>query len=127
MIVNKEKGFTLIEIIVFIVVTGLLMATLLIGMNTALRQSSQVHQEFLGLQAAKACMEWLLVQRQLKGYATYGCSSTPSTANCPALSGYTLSASVTCTTWNSDPTYKTITVTVSGLASVSLSTQIGNF
>lgn len=120
-------GFTLIEVLVFIVVSGLLMSTILLSATTALRESPSVHQQWVALQTARQCMEWFLDQRRLNGYAILSCPSTPSATACSAPSGYSVSTSVTCTTWNSDTEYKTITVTVSGLASASLSTQIGNF
>lgn len=123
----RQAGFTLIEILVFIIVSSLLMSTLLLGANTALRSSPTVHQQWVAMQVAKKCMEWFLDQRRLNGYSTLTCPSTPTASACTAPSGFSVSNSVACTTWNSDTSYKTITVTVSGLSSASVSTQIGDY
>ncbi len=124
---NKQSGFTLIELVVFIVVSGLLMGTILLGVNAALNKTPQVHEQWVAINTASGCMETLLEQRRLSGYSVFSCPSTPSTSACVLPSGYTLSASVSCTTWDSDTNYKTMTVSVGGLADASLSTQIGNF
>lgn len=127
MVYKRQYGFALIEVVVFIVVTSLVMSTLLLSANTALRNSPSIHQQWVALQTAKGCMEWFLDQRRLNGYTAISCPSTPSASACSAPAGYSVSTSVACTTWNSDTEFKTITVSVTGLASVSISTQIGNY
>lgn len=122
-----QQGFTLIEVVVFVVISSLLMAVLLLGATTALRSTPAVHQQWVAMQVARQCMEWFLEQRRLNGDASLSCPSTPSSSLCAVPSGYALSTSINCTTWNSDTTYKTITVTVSGLANATLSTQIGSY
>lgn len=119
-------GFTLIEVLVFIIVTGLLMSTLFVGGTYALRSSPEVHEQWVALQVARGCMEWFVQQRRLNGYSQFTCSSAPSTSSCPAPSGYTITASVTCPTWNGD-SYKQITVSVGGVSTASVSTQFGDY
>lgn len=126
-IYSHQQGFTLIEILVFIVVSSLLMSTILLGAMTALRSAPGVHQQWVAMQTARQCMEWFLEQRRLNGYTALSCPSTPSASACSAPSGFSVSTSISCTTWNSDTSYKTITVTVSGLANASLSAQIGDY
>ena len=123
----KQRGFTLIEALVFIVVSGLLLSVLLLGSVTALRNAPNVHQQWLAMQLARQCMEWFIEQRRLNGYTTFSCPSTPSVSACAAPSGFSVNTSVSCTTWNSDTHYKTITITVSGLANTSLSAQVGDY
>lgn len=118
-------GFTLIEILIFIVVTGLLMTTMMVGTTTALRNTPVIHQQWVAIQTARRCMEWLLEQRRLNGYAFLSCPSTPTISACSAPSGYAVAVSVSCTTWNNDPNYKILAVSVNGLANASLSLQIG--
>lgn len=120
-------GFTLIELLVFIIVTSLIMSTLLLSAMQTLRNAPATHQQWVAMQTAQQCMEWFLDQRRLVSYASLTCPSTPSPAACTAPSGFSVSTSIACTTWNSDANYKTITVSVSGLASLSISTQIGNY
>lgn len=124
---RKIHGFTLLELLVFIVVIGILMNTLLLNAITGLRASASIRRQWVAVEAARGCMEWFLGQRRYVGFASLACPSTPSTASCNMPSGYTATANITCTTWNSDTTYKTITVNVAGLASASLSTQIGSY
>ena len=117
----------MIEILAFIVVSGLLMSVILLGANSALRTTPTVHRQWVAIQTAQECMEWYLEQRRLNGYSALTCPSTPSASACSAPSGSSVSTSIACTTWNSDTNYKTITVTVSGLASAVLSTQVGEY
>jgi type II secretory pathway pseudopilin PulG len=121
------SGFTLIELLVFIVISGLVMSTLLIGALQTLRKVPTTHFQWVAIETAQRCMEWFLDQRRINGYATLTCPSTPSPTACSAPSGYSVSTSITCTTWNSDSNYKTITVSVTGLASVSLTTMVGDY
>lgn len=127
MMMKRAQGFTMIEIIVFIVVTGLLVSTMLLGAYQSLQKAPEVHQQVVALQTAERCLEYFLGQTRMNGYATLSCPSTPSATACAAPSGFSVSTSVTCTTWNSDSNFKTITVSVSGASSVSLSTMVGNF
>lgn len=123
---HKHKGFTLIEVLAFIIVSGLLMSVLLLGSVSALRSSPSVHYQWVAMQIGRQCMEWFLEQRRLNGYSTFSCPSSPTASACAAPSGFSINTSISCTTWNSDTHYKTITVTISGLASASLSAQVGD-
>lgn len=124
---KSDHGFTLIEILVFIVVSSLLMTTILLSSFNGLRRAPTVHHQWVALQTARSCTEWFLNQRRLLGYATISCPSTSVPAACTAPAGYTVGVSVQCSTWNTDSNYKTITVNVTGLASASLSTAIGSY
>jgi type II secretory pathway pseudopilin PulG len=125
--IRHVLGFSYIELLVFIIVTSILMTVLLLASTTALRGAPAVQNQWVALETARGCMEWFVDQRRLNGYATITCPSTPSTSNCAVPSGFSASASVACTTWGGDSNYKTITVSVSGLSSASLSTQIGSY
>ncbi|OGT45846.1 MAG: hypothetical protein A3E83_00520 [Gammaproteobacteria bacterium RIFCSPHIGHO2_12_FULL_41_20] len=120
-------GFTLIEILVFIVVSSILMSVILIGATTALLNTPNVHQQWVALRTVQTCMEWFLGQRHLNGYTSLACPSTPTASVCSAPAGYSISTAVSCTTWNSDSTYKTLSITVSGVAGASASVQIGDY
>lgn len=123
----KQVGFTLIEVLVFIVVSSLLMSVLLLGSNNALRSSPSAHNQWVAVQTARRCMEWFLDQRRLKGYTSLTCPSTPVASACVAPSGFNVTNSISCTTWNSDTGYKTVTVSVTGLGSASLSVMLGAY
>lgn len=120
-------GFTLIEVLVFIIVTGFLLNILVLASMTALRATPAIHHQWIAIQSARKCMEWFLGQRRLQGYNTLTCPSTPSPGICAPPAGYAATINVSCSTWNGDSLYKTITVNISGLANASVSTQIGNY
>ena len=123
----KVRGFALIELLVFIIVTGLLMTGLVLSLKTPLTKTPSVHQQWVALQTAEQCMEWYINQRRLNGYTAFSCPSSSVPTACTAPSGYTIATNVSCTTWNSDTNYKTVTVTMSGLAAVALSMQVGEY
>lgn len=125
---NKYSGFTLIELVLFIVVTGILASTiLLVLVNTALKTPID-RQQVIALENAQQCMEWYLGQRALNGYSSITCSASPSTPTiCVLPSGYNFSNSITCTTLSSDPSYKLITVTVSGAGDATLTSLIADY
>jgi type II secretory pathway pseudopilin PulG len=124
---RKFAGFTIIEVVAFIIVTSLVMTTILLSATLTLRNAPKVHQQWVALETAKRCMEWFVQQRRLNGFASLACPSTPTATACSAPSGYTITNTIACTTWNSDTEFKTLTVAITGNASVSLSTQLGNY
>jgi type II secretory pathway pseudopilin PulG len=126
-LLRRTHGFSLIELLVFIIVTSLVMSTILLSTTTALRNAPTTHQQWVAIEAAQRCMEYFLNQRRINGYASLTCPSTPSASACSAPTGFSVSTSISCTPWNADAEYKTITVSVSGLASVSISSQVGNY
>jgi type II secretory pathway pseudopilin PulG len=117
---KKQQGFTLIELIMFIIVTSILATTILLAFVTALNKTPVVLQNMIADQVAKQCMEWFVGQRRMNGYNSITCNSTTPTF-CSAPSGYTISTSCNTTTISGDSNYETIAVTVSGLGNASLS------
>jgi Tfp pilus assembly protein PilV len=124
---THSHGFTLIEVLVFIIITGMVMTTLLKSAETALRKTPTTHYQLVALHTAQQCMEWFVGQRHLISYASITCPSTPAPTACTAPAGFTVSTSIACTTRTSDANYKTITVTVAGNANASISSLIGSY
>jgi prepilin-type N-terminal cleavage/methylation domain-containing protein len=124
---NTCKGFTLVELIIFIVISGILGSTILLGLNQVSRKSPTVEQQVIATATAVQCMEWFLGQRRSNRFSSLPCPSSSVPAFCSTPTGYTLSASISCTTLNSDTQYKTITVTVSGLADATVTSLIGDY
>lgn len=124
---RNAAGFTLIEILLVIVVTGLLASTLLLGLNNAAMNMPRLKNNAIADQAAKQCIEWFLGQRRLIGYSAFSCPSTTVPTFCSAPSGYSVTVNVVCTTINTDTNYKTITVTVSGPSTSSFSTLVADY
>jgi len=123
----NQSGFTLIEIILFIIITGLLASTLLLSFYTALRKVPTIHQEMIATQSAQTCMDWIIGQRFLNGLSSVACPSTTTPAFCTAPSGYTISVNIVCTTISSDSTYETATVTIGGAGDAVLSTLLAAY
>jgi type II secretory pathway pseudopilin PulG len=91
----NSRGFTLIEVIVFIIVMGIIGATIFASMNTVLRGSVTSHHQTAALQTAVQCMEWFVGQRYLKGFDAIPVGNiTPSLCISPS---YNVSANVSYT------------------------------
>jgi len=124
---TKQSGFTLIEVVIFIVVTAILARTILLVFSNALVKTPNTLHNMIAAQTAKRCIEWYIGQRDLNGYSSFSCPSSSIPSFCTVPSGYSLSVNVACTTINSDANYQTITVTVSGTGNASLTTLVANY
>lgn len=124
---KQLRGFTLIEILMFIVITGLLVNTILYAFTQLTRKTPNLFYQAVALQTARQCVDWLVGQRQVNGYSSISCPSSTTPSFCTTPSGYSLAINISCTTINGDNNYKTITATVSGNGSASLSTLLANY
>lgn len=124
---RKLDGFTLIEVIMFMVVVAILAATILLSVSTSLTKAPIVFEDMIATQTAKKCIEWFIGQRRLNGYTAISCPSSTVPSFCSAPTGFTVAVSITCTTINSDANYQTITVTVSDKGNAKLTTLIANY
>lgn len=124
---KKQHGFNLIELLVFIIITGLLGSTILLSLRTILVKTPDMHNQLIANQTAKKCMEWMIGQDRIKGYTFTACPSSTVPSFCTTPSGFSLSVNITCTTLDTDTNYKTIAITVSGLGDASLSTLIAAY
>ena len=125
---NKLSGFSLIELVVFIVITSVLASTVLVTFVTALSKTPIDRQQIIATQTAQQCMEWYLGQRRINGFSNVVCSASPATPTlCTLPTGYNFTNSITCTTINGDDNYKLITVTVSGAGDATLTSLIADY
>ena len=128
---NTKCGFTLIEMVIFIVIMGIIGVTILASMNAVLKGVSVPRQKTVATQIATRCIEWYVEQRYLHGFsvATLACPSVVTPSFCAAPSGYTISTSVSCTQLYGETgyNYKTVTITVGGLGSASLSLLLASY
>jgi len=124
---KNQNGFTLIELILFILITGLLASTLLMAFYTALQKMPSVHQQMIATQSARRCMDWIIGQRKLNGLSSVACPSSSTPTFCTVPSGYTISVNITCTTLNSDANYETATVTIGGNGNATLTTLLAAY
>jgi type II secretory pathway pseudopilin PulG len=125
--IQRCQGFTLIELIIFIIISALLAKTILLSLVTIGQNTPAIHAQVIATQTANQCMEWIIGQRRLNGYTSFTCPSTPTPSVCTAPSGYSISTSISCTTIGTDTNYQTVTVTVSGLGGAVLTTLFGEY
>ncbi len=131
---NKYLGFTLVELLMFIVILSILASTILLSTSTALLKSPRQLYTDIAAQLASQCMEGFIGQRRLGGYTgifSAACPNTPATI--PALcssppAGYAITTPITCgPTLNGDSTYNTLTVNVTGKGSASRTILIASY
>ena len=125
---KKSNGFTLIELIIFIIVIGIASTTMLSAIDIILKTQHTTQENGTAVQVASRCLEWYWGHNQMKGYSSITCPSTTKPSFCSAPSGFTTAVSVTCTTLYSESTanYKTIAVSVTGKGTASLSLLLAN-
>lgn len=125
---NKYLGYSLIEVILFIIVIGILASVILSALINPALKTPIDRQQVIAMETAQACMEWYIGQRRIHGFSSIPCSASPSTPTiCSLPSGYSFSNSITCTTLNSDSNYKIITVTVSGAGDATLTSLVADY
>lgn len=130
MINMKQQGFSLIELIIFIIILGIISSSLLLGLNQAALYSDTQRNIVSASFLANARMQIILMNRNLNGYAALNdpCTVTPSLAICTVLSTYATNNSLTVATpiiSGSNP--KTIIVNVTGAASANITSQVYNY
>jgi type II secretory pathway pseudopilin PulG len=129
--IKSNNGFTLIEVIIFTIVMGIIGVTILASFNTLLKGMPTPWRQTVANQAAKNCLEWYLQQRYINGFSatTLNCPSTSVPSFCTVPNGYTISTNVACTQLYGDTgsNYKTITVTVGGLANATLAVLLAYY
>ncbi|MBU0455319.1 MAG: prepilin-type N-terminal cleavage/methylation domain-containing protein [Pseudomonadota bacterium] len=123
---RKTRGFTLVELIIFIVIMGIIGVTILFAVKTVLQGGPTVNHQMVATRTAERCVEWYLGQRRMKTYTGIALgSSVPSF--CVAPSGYSISTNVASTTYYGDSNYKTVTVTVSGAGSATFRLLLADY
>lgn len=116
----RQQGFTLIEIIAFIIVVGIIATGILLAFNTVLFHSSEPGKLLQANQLAHARMQLILQQRLINGFDNLSdpCETMPSLTPCQTLAtfadnnGLNVSSSIT-----GDSTAKTVTISVRGAGS----------
>lgn len=126
---NNSAGFSLIELVVFIVVMGFAITGIFLAFQTSLQKSVVSTPQTNVNLLAQGRMEVIVGQERINGFNSYS-DICPAAAVCTlpaALSGYAVSSSITTTTINSD-TYNIVTVTATGPqnASATVKTLLGS-
>ena len=132
---KPQTGFSLIELVVFIVVVSILAAALFAGFSGTLQLGAAGPDLSRASRLAQERMELILGQRHALGFAGFTAatfdpctSSPPSTQDvCAAIpAGYTVSATLA-DNWSSDTDYKVINVAVTGKSDASLTALVANY
>src|ERR1700722_4318360 len=125
----KQRGFSLIELIVFIVIIGIVTSALFLAFASLLQDAPIGLHQTVALGLAQERMELILAQRRLQGYPGTQfqdpCNSTivSPPAVCTALTGYSVSASII----NMSNTLKGIGVTVTGTGNIVANVTLKGF
>lgn len=126
----KQQGFSLIELVIFIVIISMVSSSLLLGLNQAASKSGIPRSLPQASYLANARMQIILMDRAIDGYAAFNdpCTATPSLAICTPLAAYASANNFTVSTptiSGSNP--KVITINVSGASSVTVNARVYNY
>ena len=123
---HQGNGFSLIEVIVFIVVLGVLVAGLVVAFGSQLQNSPVAGRLDSAAELAQQRMELILAQRRAMGFAAFA-YPCPGPAICTPPTGYTVTSSIVAG-YGADPTnYKIVTVSVSGSSSITATALVANY
>lgn len=129
------RGFTLIELIVFIVVASVLATTLYSAFLNALKGAPQAATFSKASDLAQERMELILAQRHQTKFANFTadsfdpCTTLPASTEPPCINipvDFTVNASLLLS-WNGNTNFKIITVTVNGRGVFDLQTLVANY
>lgn len=126
----KQNGFSLIELLVFIVVLGIVAVGLMSGMNQVLKTASTPEKIIQANFLANARLELVMMKRALSGYATLSdpCAVATPPAICSPLTSYASSNGFSVSPISiSGDNPKIISITVDGAASVTTQTRVFNY
>lgn len=125
---ERARGFTLIELIAFIVIVAILGVALLTAFSTGLRGAPEAALITQATQLAQERMELILAQRRAVGFAAFAdpCVPGPGPAACTPPAGYAVSANIA-PNWNGDSNYRVVTVTVTGPSSASATALVASY
>ena len=125
---GAARGFTLVELIIFIVITSIMAVALMSAFSTTSRSTAESGLVTKATQLAQERMELVLAQRRAAGFATFvdPCVPGPGPAACTPPTGYTVTVSIA-PNWNGDTNYRVITVNVSGTSAATATSLVANY
>lgn len=130
---HRIQGFSLIELVIYIVIMGIIGLSIFAGMNTALESESIVDDNTQAMIIAQQRMEAIIGQRKTNGFTPFvdPCESPAFFPDelCAVGAyafGYTVTSTIT-TGFNGNNDLKEVTVEVTGPGTATLSTLLGNF
>ena len=123
---TTARGFTLVELIIFIVIVSIMGVALMAAFSTATRSTPDAGQMTQATQLAQERMELVMAQRRAVAFAAFADPCPGPAAACTPPTGYNV-AVVIAPNWNGDTNYKVITVTVTGTSSATATAIVANY
>ena len=124
----RARGFSLIELVIFIVIVSIMGVALLASFSVTTRSSPDAGQMTQATQLAQERMELILAQRRAAGFAAVvdPCTFGTPPAACTPPAGYTVTAAIA-PNWSGDTNYRVITVTVAGTMAATATSLVANY
>lgn len=129
------QGFTLIELVIFILVVSLLATSMYLAFFNALKAAPHAAAFSKAADLAQERMELIFAQRRQTTFANFTaanfdpCSSSPPSSQPPCTNippAYTVSATLQAN-WNGNTNFKIISVTVNGGGVFTLQSLVANY
>ncbi len=127
--IRRSAAFSLLEMIIFIVVLGVLLAGVVVAMTSSLRNSPQAGGLDAAAELAQQRMELILGQRRAVGFAAFAdpCSPGPGPAICTPPAGFAVASTIV-SGFGADLTnYKVVSVNVSGTTAITATALVANY
>ncbi len=123
----NKRGFSLIELIIFIILLGIGIGVL-VPLIITLRYVDRIDKQTEALELTQQRMELILAQKNINGFSDFTdpCSESSPLTICSVSGNYTVTATIA-NDWLGNPDYKIITVTTSGDGNASLKTLIADY
>lgn len=121
------RGFTLIELVIFIAVLGIIGTGAIMAFNIAAYHSVDIRFALQASELAKQRMDIIIGQKHALGFTVINdpCTTSPGLAFCQVPSGFSVTSSIV-NNWGGDSNFKVITVTTTGLGSATITGLVSN-
>jgi prepilin-type N-terminal cleavage/methylation domain-containing protein len=126
---NKPQGYSLIELLIFIVVIGIIATSIIFPLYTVIQGTPSLQRQNIANAAATKCAEYFLGERYLHGFhsTSLNCPNTTTPSYCTVPNGYIVKVNLRCTTINGDPDYKTVDINVEGKGNAHISLLLADY
>lgn len=128
--VRTQRGVTLVELVVFITIAGLLSVGLTSVFTMAMRGAATGGDVNQALALAQERMELVLAQRHRQGFSLFvdPCTLPGPPAQCTGIpSGFSIAPVVITNNWNGSSEFRQITVTVNGPQTATLTAVVASY
>lgn len=126
---RSQRGFTLVELVIFIIVMSILSAGILTAMNEGLGEAPDLTQDTQAVFVAQQRMEAIIAYKRSVGYNNLQdpCTASVYPAALCTVSGFTVTSTLT-PSYSGNANLTSVEVTVTGSsANYTLNTVLGNF